>query len=139
MADCRAALQIIYATTSRGVDETLFSLSLFSFSLSLSSFLFSQCIPFARFAFILLESRTRQGEVTDSLSLSLFCDLISARIKHRRTDVHLAAAEKAVCESCRGRSWREGRPAELCARFFSFISLRFPYGENVFTFSFSRC
>jgi len=33
-----------------------------------------------------------------SLSLSLFCDLISARIKHRRTDVHLVATEKAVCE-----------------------------------------
>lgn len=39
--------------------------------------------------------------------LSLFCDLISARIKHRRTDVHLVAAEKAVCESCRERSWDE--------------------------------
>ena len=132
--------------------------SLLARSLFLSPFLFFQCIPF-RSARIMdaprrsdnthmharMHARTHTHTHTqrDSLSLSLslppllslFCDLISARIKHRRTDVHLTIAEKAVCESCSGRSWQEGRPAELCARLFSLISLRFPYGKSDFTFS----
>lgn len=75
----------------RETDRNLFP---FSLSLSSSSCFLNASLSLARFAFIPPESRTRQGEAILPLSVSLFCDLISARIKHRRTDVYLSPLQK---------------------------------------------
>jgi len=98
-----ATSQIIYATTSGAGREFLSSLSI-SRPFPVSSMRPSR--PFYFYSARVSDAPRRSDSLSLSLSLSLSRDLISARIKHRRTDVHLVATEKAVCEPWRGRSWR---------------------------------
>lgn len=111
-----AASRIIYATASKRENEASFCFSLClppSFSVFLTLRFLNASLSSVLLLFRRSHGRAKAKRLaltpSPSLSLFLFCDLISARIKHQRTDVHLAVAEKAVCESWAwGRSWRKG-------------------------------